>query len=283
VSSFEPFSFLFMADCQLGCFATFSGLTEADVASYADRGMAVRAAPAADGFEWDADRLEQAIEAANRLSPDFVVMGGDMVDEPRDETQHEAVRRIVGGLEPPTTMYWVPGNHDAAFDTVVPTAQSLEAYRRRFGPDNYVFEHKDVTFLVCNTVVWDHPDRVTELWDAELGRLERELASAQRRGSAHTVVFGHHPLFTSHPGEYDSYWNIPGERRRLLVDLLRTYDVRAMFAGHWHRNGGGTAGDLEMVVSGPVGYPLGSDPSGLRIVDVTANGIEHRYVALDEF
>jgi len=52
--------------------------------------------------------------------------------------------------------------------------------------------------------------------------------------------------------------------------------------GHWHRNGGGSAGDLDVLVTGAVGYPLGNDPSGLRIVDVGADDIEHEYVALED-
>jgi hypothetical protein len=37
-----------------------------------------------------------------------------------------------------------------------------------------------------------------------------------------------------------------------------------------------------MVTSGPVGYPLGDDPSGVRVVAVGESGVAHRYSALDE-
>jgi hypothetical protein len=36
------------------------------------------------------------------------------------------------------------------------------------------------------------------------------------------------------------------------------------------------------VVTGPVGYPLGTDPSGLRVVDVDGECLQHRYVALGD-
>ena len=45
-----------MADCQLGAYATFSGMTEADVAEYATRDMRVEVVPRVAGFEWDAAR-----------------------------------------------------------------------------------------------------------------------------------------------------------------------------------------------------------------------------------
>ena len=57
--------------------------------------------------------------------------------------------------------------------------------------------------------------------------------------------------------------------------------VRTVFAGHYHRNAVARDGDLEMVTTGPVGKPLGADPSGFRIVIVTRDSIMHRYYALD--
>jgi 3',5'-cyclic AMP phosphodiesterase CpdA len=273
------FRFVFMADCQLGCYATFSGMDEVDVARFAARGMRVVPAPRTEGLEWDALRYECAIDAATRLRPDFVVMGGDMVDDPDSDRQFAELRRITKRLDG-VPMRWVAGNHDAAPDMVRPTAASLSRYRRRFGPDHYAFEHLDVTCIVVNTVVWQHPELVREEWERQVAFLERALNAARRRRSAHILVFGHHPLFTLAPDEPDSYWNIPLERRRPVLDLLGAYRVRAFFCGHWHRNGGGWDRDLEIVVTGPVGYPLGDDPSGFRVVDVDDDRVEHRYVAL---
>jgi hypothetical protein len=39
---------------------------------------------------------------------------------------------------------------------------------------------------------------------------------------------------------------------------------------------------FEMITSGPVGYPLGSDPSGFRMVDVFADRVTHEYIPLPE-
>ena len=64
------------------------------------------------------------------------------------------------------------------------------------------------------------------------------LRAARLRRSRRVLLFGHHPLFTQAPDEPDSYWNIPVERRRPILDLLKAHGVRAFFCGHWHRNGG---------------------------------------------
>jgi hypothetical protein len=32
-----------------------------------------------------------------------------------------------------------------------------------------------------------------------------------------------------------------------------------------------------MVTTGPVGVPMGPDPSGLRVVDIAEGGVDHEY------
>lgn len=278
-----PLRFVFIADCQFGAYATFSGMDAEDVARFAENDMTVRAVPATTGFEWEARQYERAIATVNDVTPDFVVVGGDMVDDPRDEGQLAALRRITALLRPGIDVHWVPGNHDVAFDAAVPTPESVDQYRRRFGADAYAFHRDEVSFIVGNSTIWARPEELPGGWAGQLGFLETELEAARRRGSAHIVVFAHHPLFTRSVNEEDSYWNIARERRSILLDLFSDYSVSTVFSGHWHRNGGGTVGDLELVISGPVGYPLASDPPGLRVVEVDSKLVEHRYVALPAF
>lgn len=274
----EPFRFVFMADCQLGCYASFSGLTEADVLAYEKRGMTVEPRPRIEGFDWDARNYRAAVEAANEIGPDLVVMGGDMVDDPFDQAQYDEVMSITDGLDAP--MHWVPGNHDIGEDTDRPTARSIANYRERFGPDHYSFVHKGATFIVVNTVVVTHADLVPDEWEAQLAVLESTLAEAKARQGP-TLVFGHHPLFLRDVDEADDFFNVPRVRRHPMLDLLADNDVSAYFCGHWHRNGGGTYRDVEVVISGAVGFPLGDDPSGIRVVDVAADSITHTYVPID--
>ena len=44
----------------------------------------------------------------------------------------------------------------------------------------------------------------------------------------------------------------------------------------------GIQAKLQMVTTGPVGYPLGDDPSGIRIVRMHGDSIEHDYYGLDD-
>jgi serine/threonine-protein phosphatase CPPED1 len=275
------FRFVFLADTQLGCYATFSGLDDQQIASYAERGLTVRKAPPTKGYEWDAERYRRAVAAINVLRPAFVLVGGDLVDDPNSDDQTDEFLSITDTIDDDITVYLVPGNHDIAPDAVTPTPASVARYRDRFGPDFYAFTHDGTRVVVMNTTVIDHPEFVVEEWEAQRAFLEEELTARRDARINQVVLAGHHPLFLDSAEEPDTYWNLPLQRRKEILALARRAGVTIGFAGHWHRNHLSTSSGFTQVVSGPVGYPLGDDPSGYRIVDVDDGDIEHRYVPLD--
>jgi 3',5'-cyclic AMP phosphodiesterase CpdA len=278
----DGFRFIFLADTQLGCYATFSGFTDEQVEQYAAMGMKVEPVPAVTGFQWDANRYREAVEIINASRPDLVMIGGDMIDDPNVEDQISEFFDITTGIDDGIAVRWVPGNHDIADDYTAPTPDSIRAYRDVFGPDHYTFRMGDTLFIALNTPVIDHPEHVPDEWDSQLAFLTDELAHAARSDLDHVILVGHHPLFVAEPDEPDTYWNLPLERRSLILDLLHQAGVKIGFAGHWHRNAIATDGPFTQITSGPVGYPLGDDPSGYRVVDVSPTAVDHRYLPLRE-
>lgn len=274
------FRFVFLTDTQLGCYATFSGLDQTAIDGYADKGMTVRQAAETEGFEWDAARYRRAVEMINATRPAFVLIGGDLIDDPNSDDQTEEFLSITAGVDPDVTVRLVPGNHDIAPDSLIPTPNSIARYRERFGPDWYSFVHDRTLFVVMNTTVIDHPELVEDEWVSQREFLEGELSATSRRSVDHVVLVGHHPLFLNTPDEPDFYWNLPIDRRVHILGLAQRAGVRFGFAGHWHRNHIAVANGFTQVISGPVGYPLGSDPSGIRTVDVGARNLAHRYIPL---
>ena len=282
----QPFHFIQLADPQLGMFASLSGKTEEEIAEFRRAGLKVRPAPKIEGFERETELFEEAISEANRLRPDFVVTCGDMVDDRTDQAQFDEALRIAGMLDPDIPMYWLPGNHDVGGGTEAPTPETLARYREVFGPDYYTFEHRDVSFIVLNSAVLHLPEHTGEEMEAQLGFLESELEAAARRKSRHIVLFAHHTLFVEHPDEPDlpihRRFSLTRKQRRVVLDMCRTHGVSHVFAGHWHKNNYATDGRLQVVASAAVGYPLGDDPSGYRVVRVFQDRIEHDYHAFGE-
>ena len=198
--------FMVLADVQLGCMATFSGIDEADVERFARQGMRVRPFPATDSISWDVERYRAAVSVANRERPDFVVIAGDMVDATDRPDQLEAFCAVTAELDG-IELRLVPSNHDICDDSVVPTEASLAWYRRTFGPDHASFTRPvgdvEATFVVVNTSVLDQPHHVPAAAEAELAFLAGALERADGRGPI--VVFAHHPPFVDDADEPDLY------------------------------------------------------------------------------
>ncbi len=276
----RPFRLAFLADTQLGLYASFSGYTPDDTARYAEMGMRVPSVPPVSGFEWDAAQYERAVEQVNVLRPDLVIVGGDMIDDPNSDDQTEAFFAITARIDPDIPVRYAPGNHDIAPDTVAPTTEEIARYRDRFGDDHYRLEAGPVTFIVLNTPLIDHPEFAEAAWEQQNDFLFDALDAIGP--DDRVIVVGHHPLFLERPDEPDTYWNLPLVRRLPLYERLRSAGIRLALAGHWHRNNLAVHDGFEMVTSGPVGYPLGEDPSGIRILDVYPDSMTHRYLPLPE-
>ncbi|MBW2244632.1 MAG: metallophosphoesterase [Deltaproteobacteria bacterium] len=232
-----------------------------------------------DSFEEETVRFERAIDHANRLKPAFVVFCGDLVNTPGHSGQIAEFKRIAAQLDPSIPLHLIAGNHDIENE---PTPQTLARYREDFGKDWYAFQHDDVYGIVLNSTILDEPDAVQGDMDAQMAWLKAELPRAQASGAKHILIFQHHPYFLEEPDESDGYFNIPIGPRRIYLDLFKAHGVRAVFAGHYHRNAEGRDGELEMITTSAVGRPLGDDPSGFRIVQFSAEGLSHTYYGLDE-
>jgi predicted phosphodiesterase len=230
-----------------------------------------------DNFAVDAKLFETAIAHANELAPSFVVICGDLVNRAGHPGQIAEFRRITEQLDHSIPLYLVAGNHDVENK---PSAESLTAYRATFGSDWYSFRNGDVYGIVLNSQLIDAPDRVPLEAEKQLAWLRDELVQAEASGARHLLVFQHHPYFLTSASEEDQYFNIAGETRAVYLDLFKGAGVEAVLAGHYHRNAYGRDGKLEMITTGPVGKPLGRDPSGFRIVKVGKGALEHEYFAL---
>jgi serine/threonine-protein phosphatase CPPED1 len=249
-----PFFFIQLADPQFGMFTN-----NKDVAK-------------------EAALLAQAIDHANRLRPAFVVICGDLINRPGDDSQIADFLQTTSRLDPAIPLVFVPGNHDVGN---TPTPDSLNAYRERFGPDHRVFYHGGCRFIIINTTLIHDPKAAQEQCNEQEAWLKHELTTPQTPRPVHTILFQHHPWFNKTPDEPNAYENIPQPERGRYLDLLTRAGVTAVFAGHRHGNSIARCGNMEIVASGPIGKPLGKDPSGLRIVEVYKDRIVHNYYAID--
>ena len=271
-------SFVQMADPQFGMYSSISKMSDLDISNSRKRGVEIEyTGPVLEGFAKETLLFTEAIETANKINPDFVVICGDMVHDPNSKDQFLELTRISRLLKEEIKLYWVAGNHDVGNS---PTKAGLNEYRKRFGEYNYSFQKKNCYFIVLNSAICYDPQLVPDEWDILISFLERELQLAVSSQYEHKLIFMHHPLYIYDPNEDDSYLAIPSERRSKIINLITEYEVSVVFTGHLHKNNYKKIGNTELVSSGPVGFPLGKDPSGIRYVQVDDNSITHEYLGL---
>ena len=78
-----------------------------------------------NGFEKETALYEKAVSEINGLKPDFVVITGDLVNDPKSQAQIAEFKRITAQINSDIPVYLTPGNHDVGQE---PDKQSIDSY-----------------------------------------------------------------------------------------------------------------------------------------------------------
>jgi 3',5'-cyclic AMP phosphodiesterase CpdA len=249
---FEPFSFILIADPQMGFVEGGDG----------------------SNFSYETAILEYVVAEINRMrpTPAFIAVCGDMTNIPGYAAQIVEYKRIMGGIDRGIPIFPLSGNHDLSPDL---SAESIAAYRRTYGPDRYAFQMHDWWFIVLNSTLLQLPDSQPAELAAQTAWLRKMLeTTSQSRG---TIVFMHHPFtggdITGGPGT--------STIGRTYLDLFAERHVAAVFNGHTHRTvPERTYRGVRLINSDGLCRSFNNKP-GLRVVSVTAHGIRTEFYPPD--
>jgi len=226
-------------------------------------------------FEKETILYEKAVAGINRLIPDFVVITGDFVHNPKSVPQINEFKRITAKINPKIPVYYLPGNHDVG---QTPDKESLNKYKENYGSDKFSFDHKGSSFIGFNTSLIKA--KLAEAEEEQYSWLAKQLKKSRK--AAHILLFCHYPFFNKTVDEPTAYSNIDLDDRKKYLDLFVDNKVDALFSGHYHNNKLLNYGELELVTTSSLGKPLGDAPSGFRIVKIYGDRIEHAYLGLEE-
>jgi len=241
-----------------------------------------------DDLSHEIANFERAVVHINQLRPAFVIISGDLINMPVTATKLAEFDRLRALIDPAIPVHVQPGNHDLGN---TPSADSLAAYRARYGRDYFSFDVRGTHFINLNSqIIFDPlalPEETKRQWDWLVADLEK----ARRIEPDHIVVFTHYPWFLEDaeedpPGDpldhkNRGYFMIPLKTRRAYLQLLTEHGVRATFSGHYHGNVLGRSKGMEMVTSGPISKSVREGTTeGYRVVDVTPMEMTHRYLPL---
>ncbi len=186
--------------------------------------------------------FEAVIEEIKLLQPDFVINVGDLIEGYSEDTlrldaQWDTLLSVIKGLS--AKFYFVPGNHDLQNET------DRRLFKRRTGFDRYYsFDYQNSHFIVLDNSMtqWAIPQPVDS---AQMVWLKADLEKS--KAAANTFVFFHVPTFLD--GFRDN-------RADPLSELLEKFQVRIIFAGHYH--------SYMYLARGPTQYvDVGSSGGGL--------------------
>lgn len=197
--------------------------------------------------------LKTAVQQLNRLQPqpDVVIATGDLVDE-RTEAEYRMLQEILASLKAP--IYFVMGNHDdrIAFRKVFPNLPYMPAE----GFVQYVLNDYPVRIIVLDTLV--DGEGYGDMDAERLAWLEARLAEMPDKP---TLIFMHHPPFTTGAGNMDSL-RCRGDAA--LAAVIAQYScVQRVACGHLHRSiqtlWAGTLGSVAPSVAHQVALRLSPD------------------------
>ncbi|CAL4062642.1 unnamed protein product [Meganyctiphanes norvegica] len=238
-----------------------------------------------DRIGWDKEMCQatQLMADVNGMNPQpkFMVLCGDLIHpwpstdteiKDRREEQRDDFKRIFSGLEVP--LVCVCGNHDVGN---TPNNETIVTWKKNFGDDYFSFWVNGVFFIVINSSFFKDPTDTKELAAEQDKWLETQLEVVRTEKPKHTVMFQHIPWFMASSDEDNDYFNIDMVLRKKILDQMYDAGVRYVFAGHWHRNGGGFYKDMELVITTASGVQLGDDKAGYRVIKVMEDKIEHKF------
>ncbi|MFP5238379.1 MAG: metallophosphoesterase family protein [Acidobacteriota bacterium] len=166
--------------------------------------------------------LQKGVDWVNAMAPqpDFVVFTGDLTHTTDDPVERRRrlteFKRIAGGLKA-KSVYFLPGEHDAALDWG-------EAYKEILGKTHYMFQHKGVHFLVIDNV----SDPGASVGEAQLAWITAELSRIPKADPL--VVLTHRPLFDLLPE-----WDWATKDADKVLALLEPHTNVTVLYGHIHQ------------------------------------------------
>lgn len=249
--------------------------------------------------ELDADRAcAMCFEQVSASNVDFVIQGGDMIEDALEASRHRAVllmdlyqRTERAHLRKP--VHHVLGNHDClgvfAKSGIAPAAPDFgkRFYIDRFGPTYYAFDHKGVHFVVLDSVGITADRNYEGRIDADQLRWLRADLAAQPKG-ARIVAVTHIPLVTAmYCYEPKSWLNTPHNwtfvtNGREILRILAEYGVLAVLQAHSHVYERIELNGMSFITTGAVagadwrGSFLGT-PEGYTEITVSGREVASRY------
>lgn len=189
-----------------------------------------------------------AIDKVNKLKPDFIITGGDLIMDAlgqsfgRADSLYKLYTEVIKKAKCP--VYNTMGNHEiygiyksSGADPLNPE-YGEKMFEKRLGNSYYSFEHKGWKFMIINSVEDTRKGEYVGLADTvQLSWIESELKKTDP--ATPIVLSSHIPFITAYTQKYEgstlaSDSSTVVSNSKEILDLFRGYNLKLVLQGHLH-------------------------------------------------
>lgn len=193
------------------------------------------------------EAMDAAIDTINKLKPDLILVGGDILYDALRRDLKDAEDQRVAFMEKAdkfdAPLYYAIGNHDhfALYNRKIESDHPLfgkKYYEKHFGARYYSFDHKGWHFITLdNMTVTDDRKYIGRLDSIQLEWLKEDLD--QVSDTTPVVIMAHVPLITTLSQWHGGGTNPNGNRIAIensdeIIKLFRDKNLKMILQGHIH-------------------------------------------------
>ena len=186
------------------------------------------------------DNFHRVSEHIDATRPDLIVNTGDLAfDAQTSPDDLKFAKELHDAL--PVPCRHLPGNHDVGDNPTAvgaapkrpATEQERQKYLSVIGEDRWRFDEAGWCFIGLNSLIMN-----TGI-ESEAGQFDWLTAELARVNGRPVALFLHKPLFLNAPDdpelESSAVRYVPQPRRKELIELLSSVDLRLVASGHIHQ------------------------------------------------
>lgn len=238
-----------------------------------------------------------AIDSINKLKPDFVITGGDLIMDAleanygRADSLYQLYIETIKNVEAP--VYNTLGNHEVfawysacGADTIHPE-RGKTMFRNRIGETYYSFDHKDWHFLILDSVEEAEGEGyVGGIDDQQMKWIKEDLSKLGT--DVPICVSVHIPVFTMlmqffYGSQEPNGQGLVIDNSKELLDLFKEHNLKLVLQGHTHFLEDIYIGGIHFITSGAVsGHwwrgPHNDCEEGFLLLNVKGDDFEWEYI-----
>jgi 3',5'-cyclic-AMP phosphodiesterase len=239
----------------------------------------------------------QAMDTINKLNPDFVITGGDLIADAlgqkysRADSLYNLYATMIRHLKMP--VYNSMGNHEVfgLYDRSVSDESSPDygekMFEHRFGQSYYSFEHKGWKFMIINSVEDTHKHSYTGWIDStQINWIKSELSHTAPETPI--VLSTHIPFISAYEQRFygstianDSSLVVANSKE--VLDLFKAHNLKMVLQGHLHEVEDVFIDGVHYVTGGAVSAAWWTGPhsgfeEGFMLLTVSGNDIKWKYI-----